>query len=294
MEPLEPAVLAAIGDLEFVARAIVDGSVSGLHRSPFHGYSAEFSQFRQYRPGDDLKYVDWKLFARTDRLYTKQYRETTNLSAQIVLDVSASMAFQGHGPVSKLDYGRLIAAALSYALLSQGDAAGLTAYAERIHTYVPPRAGTSQTRRLLVSLARVVPAGATATAAAIRRAIDLLDRRGLVIVISDLYDESDALDRELRRAARIGHDVALFHILARDEVDLGTSGPIEFEDMETGATLVAEIARERYAAAVEAFIGRWRARCTSLGIDFTQLFTDTPPSSALRAHFLKRLGEAQR
>ena len=125
---LDPALLNAIGDLELVARVTVDGTVSGLHRSPFHGYSAEFSQYRHYLPGDDLKYVDWKLFARTDRIYTKQYRETTNLPAQVAVDASASMAYQGSGPVSKLAYARLLAAALSHLVSGQGDAVGLVTF----------------------------------------------------------------------------------------------------------------------------------------------------------------------
>src|SRR5215831_12563545 len=122
------AALSAVADLELVSKRVVDGTIAGLHRSPFHGYSAEFSQYRHYRPGDDLKYVDWKLFARTDRIYTKQYRETTNMQAQVVVDASASMAFRGRGPVSKLDYARLMAAALSHLIAMQGDAIGLVTY----------------------------------------------------------------------------------------------------------------------------------------------------------------------
>ncbi len=132
---LDPAVLTALGDLELVARVIVDGMLSGLHNSPFHGYSAEFSQYRHYRPGDDLKYVDWKLFARTDRLYTKQYRETTNLVAQIMVDASRSMAFRGHAGAAKLDYARAAAAALAYLIAGQGDGVGLAVYDEAVRQY---------------------------------------------------------------------------------------------------------------------------------------------------------------
>ena len=141
MSLLDPALLTAIADLELVARVTVDGTISGLHRSPFHGYSAEFSQYRHYRSGDDLKYVDWKLFARTDRLYTKQYRETTNLVAQLALDASASMGFRGRAGVSKLEYGRLLAAALAHLTITQGDAFGLVVYDDGLRQFVPSRTG---------------------------------------------------------------------------------------------------------------------------------------------------------
>src|SRR5262245_1268636 len=209
---LDPVFLSSIGDLELVARVTVDGTISGLHRSPFHGYSAEFSQYRHYRPGDDLKYVDWKLLARTDRLYTKQYRETTNLMAQIAVDASASMSYSGAGDVSKLDYARLIAAALAHLIASQGDAAGLVVYDDAIRQYLPSRVGQPQLRALLVALARMQASGATAGGLALRRAIDLLKRRGLLLVVSDLYDEDDSVEQELRQAVTIGHEVAVFHV----------------------------------------------------------------------------------
>ena len=167
---LDPAVLSAIGDLELVARVTVDGTVSGLHRSPFHGYSAEFSQYRHYRPGDDLKYVDWKLFARTDRLYTKQYRETTNMPAQVAVDASASMAYQGTGPVSKLAYARLLAAAVSHLLSGQGDAVGLVTFADALRDYIPSRSGRLHLRRILVALTKLDASGTTSGANALRRA----------------------------------------------------------------------------------------------------------------------------
>ena len=183
---LDPRTLSSIADLEMVARVTVEGSVAGLHRSPFHGYSAEFSQYRHYRPGDDLKYVDWKLLARTDRIYTKQYRETTNLAGQMTLDASASMGYRDRAGTSKLEYARLLAAALSYLLASQGDAVGLVVYDRGVRQFVGSRRGQAHLRSLLVALSRVQPSGATSTAAALRRAAELLGRRGLMIVLSDI------------------------------------------------------------------------------------------------------------
>ena len=198
---LDPVLLSSIGDLELVARVVIDGTVSGLHRSPFHGYSAEFSQYRHYRAGDDLKYIDWKLFARTDRLYTKQYRETTDMVAEIAIDASASMAFRGRTGVTKIDYARLLAAALAHLISRQGDAVGLVVYDDGLRHYVPSRAGPSHLRRLLVALTKLEASGGTSAAGSLARAIDLLRRRGLLVIVSDLYDEDDAVERELKRAA---------------------------------------------------------------------------------------------
>src|SRR4051812_17645458 len=156
-----------------MTRATVEGLRQGLHRSPFHGYSAEFSQYRHYRPGDDLKYVDWKLFARTDRLHTKQFRETTNLAAQIALDASASMDYRGGAGVSKFDYARLLAAGVAHLLVRQGDAAGLVTYADTVRQYLPARGGQAHLRGLLLALGRERPSGATAAAPALSRTIDL-------------------------------------------------------------------------------------------------------------------------
>ncbi len=287
---LDPAVLSAIGDLELVAGVIVDGSVSGLHRSPFHGYSAEFSQYRHYRPGDDLKYVDWKLYARTDRVYTKQYRETTNLLAQVALDASASMAYRGASGVSKLEYARLLCAAIVHVIVRQGDGAGLVVYDDGVRAYVPSRSGAVHARRLLVTLARQQPSGATAAAASVRRAIDLLRRRGLLVIVSDLYDEDEEIERELRRAAGMGHEVAVFQVLTREEIEFPFGGQVEFEDLETGRTVLAAegAAGAAYRRAFEGFLERWRTRCSAYGIDYTRVTTDMPLEAALRGYLLKR------
>jgi uncharacterized protein (DUF58 family) len=289
---LDPALLTAIGDLELVARVTVDGSVAGLHRSPFHGYSAEFSQFRHYRPGDDLKYVDWKLLARTDRLYTRQYRETTNFAAQIALDTSGSMAFRGGGGVTKAEYARLLAAALAHLVSTQGDAIGLVAFSERVAHYLPSRTGPSHLRSLLLGLSKIQPGGGTAAGTALRRGIDLLRRRGVLFVISDLYDETDEVARELRRAGRIGHEVVIFHVLTRDELEFPYAGDVELEDLETGTRARAGggDAGTRYRAAFAAFLERWRARCLASGIGYTRVLTDQPLDAALRGYLVARGG----
>jgi uncharacterized protein (DUF58 family) len=286
---LDPVLLNAIGDLELVARVTVDGIASGLHRSPFHGYSAEFSQYRHYRPGDDLKYVDWKLLARTDRIYTKQYRETTNLIAQITVDASASMAYRGAAGISKIDYARLLAAALSHLVSSQGDSVGLAIYADGLKDYIAGRGGQAHLRRLLVTLTQMEAGGWTSTAPALRRANDLLKRHGLLVIISDLYDEGDAVQEELRRAMRIGHEVVVFQVLTREEVEFPFAGEVELEDLESGRTVLASPASAAvYRREVAAFLDRWRSRTAVDGIDYTLITTDTPLDHALRSYLLRR------
>ena len=292
---LDPVLLTALSDLELVARVTVDGTISGLHNSPFHGYSAEFSQYRHYRPGDDLKYVDWKLFARTDRLYTKQYRETTNLVAQVMVDASRSMAFGGRTGVTKLEYARLVAAALSHLIVGQGDAVGLAVFDDALRQYVPSRLGPSHLRAVLTALSKMQAAGGTSTAPALRRSVDLLKRRGLLLILSDLYDEDEAVENELRRAVRIGHEVAVFHILTRDELEFPFGRDVELEDLESGRTVLAGAgAAAAYRHTFADFLERWRARCARYHIDYTRILTDMPLDAALRGYLIRRTGSAAR
>ena len=281
-------VLAAICDLEFIARVTVEGALSGLHRSPFHGYSAEFSQYRHYRPGDDLKYVDWKLFARTDRFYTKQFRETTNARMQILLDGSASMGYRVAGGASKLEYARMLAGALAHLVAGQGDAVGLTIYDEQIRTHIGGRPGRSHLRSILTTLWNTTATGRSKPGAALRRAIDLFRSRGVLVHISDLYDDEDAVHSELRRAARMGHDVTVCHVLTPDEIEWRWDD-LELEDIETHERIVTgPRARDEYQARVAAFVSRWRERCAAEGIEYVLARTDAPLEGTLRSYLLQR------
>lgn len=278
---------AALRDLELLARATVEGLRQGLHRSPFHGYSAEFSQYRHYRPGDDLKYVDWKAFARSDRLYSRQFRETTNLSALFVIDVSGSMKF---GTPTKLRLSAATAAVLGTLVIDQGDAAGLLAIpAAGRAEYLPARSGRHHLRVFLASLARLTAAGIAPVAQSLRRAATLMRRRGLVVVLSDLYDEDDALT-ELRRLSRMGHDVIVVHTLGREEVHWPGGGAAEFEDLETGARLVAEptAVREQYERAINAFLSNIERTVRRDGVDYVRLFAGEPIEPPLRRLLLSR------
>jgi uncharacterized protein (DUF58 family) len=282
--PLDPALLAGIADLELVARIIVEGLVSGLHRSPFHGYSAEFSQYRHYRPGDDLKYVDWKLAARTDRLYTKQFRETTNMAATLVVDTSASMDF---GTLTKFRYAVLASAALAHLISTQGDAVGLVAAAGR---FIAPRTGRQHLRGVLAALSALEPRGPWPAGETIRRAAERMSRRGLLLVFSDFYDDEDRAFVELRRAARMGHEVVLFQILSRAELEFPYKTDVEFTDVETGRSVAvhAAVARREYKDGVTAFLERWRSRAGAEGFQYSLIVTDTPPDRALRTFLLAR------
>jgi uncharacterized protein (DUF58 family) len=283
--PCPPDVLAGIADLELVARIVVEGLVSGLHRSPFHGYSAEFIQYRRYRPGDDLKYVDWKLLARTDRVYTKQFRETTNLAASIVIDTSASMDFPA-GAVTKFRYAVIVAAALASVIAGQGDAAGLVAR----DAFLPPRSGRQHLRRLLALLASLTPGGVWGGAETVRRAADRLGRRGLLIVISDFYDDEQRMAGELRRAQRMGHDVAQLQVLTRDEIALPYGRDVEFADLESGDRIPVNpaLARRGYRDAIAEFLERTRSTALAEGRQHTLIVTDTAPERALRSFLLAR------
>jgi uncharacterized protein (DUF58 family) len=286
---LDPALLSAIDDLELVARLIVEGAMTGPHRSPFHGYSAEFSQYRSYRHGDDLRHLDWKLFARTNRLYTKQFRETTNMSVVIVLDASASMAFPDPG-VSKFRYAAMIAAALAHLITTQGDGVGLMTGRDEQLVYLPPKGGRAHLRSIVAELDRVEPGGAWHPDRVIGRAAQLLKRRGLLIVISDFYDVEDATLAEMKRVIRRGHEVAMLQVLSREEMTLPYRGAIEFEDLESGATRLLDVvgAERAYRDAVTMFLDRWRSEAHALGIDHVLFQTDTPPQDVLREYLLRR------
>jgi uncharacterized protein (DUF58 family) len=283
--PVEPASLA---DLELLARTTVEGVRHGLHRSPFHGYSAEFAQYRHYRPGDDLRHVDWKRFARSDRLYTRQFRETTNLAAVIVLDASRSMDFPDRGP-TKFAAARGAAAALAGLIADQGDAVGLFAQPDGQAAWVPPRSGRHHLHTLLAALARLSPGGAAPVGDAVRRAASLLRRRGLLVVLSDFYDAPASTD-ELRRAVRMGHEAIVVHVLAPGECRLDLPPQVEVEDLETGerVEVSARQASEAFARHVDAWRDAVRRAARAEGLDLLVLRTDAPVADQLRRFLVAR------
>jgi uncharacterized protein (DUF58 family) len=277
--------LQSLRDLELATRRTVEGLRQGLHRSPFHGFSAEFSQYRHYRPGDDLKYVDWKAFARTDRLYTRQFRETTNLSALFVIDVSRSMNFAG-----KFNLARQVTSVLGSLVLDQGDAAGVLAIDGRARL-VPPRSGHHHLRVFLTQIAQLAPSGDASLADALRQAAVVMKRRGLVVVVSDFYEEDECLP-QLRRLAHMGHDVVAIHTVARQELTLDAGGAAEFVDLESGRRLLVQPSEMRagYRVAVEQWIATVRDTITRDGMEYLQVVAGEPVEPVLRRFLMSRRG----
>ena len=282
-----PSELSSLRDLELVAKATVEGLRQGLHRSPFHGYSAEFSQYRHYRQGDDLKYVDWKAFGRTDRLYTRQFRETTNMSALFVVDVSRSMDFE-----RKFHLAKSVVAVLGTLVLDQGDAAGLVAVEERTH-YLPARSGHHHLTMFLSEVARLTPSGTTSVGAGLARAGALLKRRGLVVAVSDFYDDAEALV-EMRRLSRMGHEVVVVQTLSAEELMLPSHGAVEFVDAETNQTLVVqpELAQEQYRERVRAWLSSFEGAVRREGLGYLRLSTADVLERELRRFLSARAGAA--
>jgi uncharacterized protein (DUF58 family) len=289
MSPLSPTVVAAIDDLELAARLVVEGLRTGGHRSPFNGYTTEFRQHRPYRAGDDLKYLDWKLFARSDRLYTRQFRETTNLSVMLVLDTSASMVYPDQG-LTKARYATVVAAALAYLVSEQGHAVGMMSMTHDSLTYVPARGGRPHLRTLLARLDRASFEGSWDPARTIARGAQLLQRRGVVIVLSDFYDAEVETQREMRRVARRGHDVAMLQLMSPVELTMPFTGQVELEDAESAHRQLVDAGAlaASYNAQVKAFLDRCRLNARRDGIDYALLTTDIPPEQALRDYLLRR------
>jgi uncharacterized protein (DUF58 family) len=282
-------VVTAIEDLELAARLVVEGLRAGSHRSPFHGYSSEFQQHRPYRAGDDLKYLDWKLLARTDRLYTRQFRETTSMSVMLVLDGSASMAFPDSGS-TKWRYASVVAASLAHLVVSQGDAVGLLAMAGGRITYLPAKGGRPHLRSLIATVDRLEPEGTWSPARGISRGAELLKRRGVVIVLSDFQDAEEATHRELRRIASHGHDVAMLQVIAPDESEFPYRGDLEFEDLETREKRLidASSSASEYRRAFTGFLERSQRNAARDNVDYALMRTDTPPGLALRDFLMRR------
>jgi uncharacterized protein (DUF58 family) len=290
--------LQALRDLELATKTTVEGLRQGLHRSPFHGYSAEFSQYRHYRPGDDLKYVDWKLFGRTDRFYTRQFRETTNLAALFVIDVSRSMNYpgtrdQGSGIRTKFALAQSVAAILGTLVLDQGDAAGVLAVDDRAH-YVPPRSGHHHLRVFLSELSGLQAIGTTTVSEALRRTTAILKRRGLVVVLSDLYEDATAVS-QIRRLSRMGHDVIVVHTLAPQELTFDVGGAAEFVDLENGGTLTLQPStiRDSYLSKVQAWLRDIERELRRDGVEYLRVSTGDPLEPALRRFLVLRRSAAR-
>ena len=288
---LDPATLAQLGGIDIVARHVVHGFLLGLHRSPNRGFSAEFAELRAYRPGDDLRTLDWRMYTRSDRFYVKQYEEETNLRAHLLIDASESMAWSSRaGLPSKLWYAKHLAAALSLILIRQGDIVGLVAFRDRIVRQVRARGGKVHWRMLLRHLHALESGGRTDAESVLRKVAMRLRRKGLVVLISDLLLEPAETAKALKYLQHTGHEVLVFHLVDPGERDLPTTGETRFVDPETGESLQVSVAdmRRQYRSAVEDAVAEWTNVLTSRGIAYATIGTDEPLSRALRFYLWKR------
>lgn len=290
--PLDPEVLERLSGLELKARAIVEGTISGLHRSPFRGFSVEFAEHREYVPGDDIRFLDWKVFGKTDRLYLKRYEEETNLEATLLVDTSASMGFAraDGGGVSKLAYARLGAAALAYLIAQQQDAAGLVLFDSELRAQLPARTGPAHVRELFQRLEAARPAGTTGVGRALLEASEAVRRRSVVVLFSDLLDDPREVLRGLRHLRQRGHDVLLFHVLAHEEVAFPFTRMSRFEGLEDASRLVADPVslRTAYIAELEGFRRMLRRACLANRIDLVELDTSQQLAVVLAAYLAQR------
>ncbi len=286
---LDPAVIARLGTLELKARTIVEGFLSGLHRSPFKGFSVEFAEYRQYMPGDDLATIDWKVYARSDRFYVKKFEEETNLDCHLMIDVSASMAY-GSGGMTKFEYAACLAASLGYLMNRQRDAVGLTAFDDAIVEMLPASAKPGHLRSLLITLDRLRLGASTNVSKPLHQLADALTRRGMVVLISDLLDDPESVIRGLKHFRYRGTDVIVFHVLDVDEVRFPFERATRFEDLETGDEVMAVpgVVREHYLREMGTLLERYRRDLGSTGIDYHLLTTDQPLELALLAYLSTR------
>jgi uncharacterized protein (DUF58 family) len=286
---IDPAVLTRISSLELVARTVVEGFVAGLHRSPHLGFSVNFAEYRPYRPGDDIRKIDWKVFARLDRFFVKEFEGETNTSIHLLLDCSRSMAYRNRG-IRKLEYGQFLAASLGYFAFKQRDGVGFVAYDDQVKDFVPARGSMGHLNTVLHAIERTSPANRTEFLKPLADVAERLRRRGIVVVVSDLYDEPTRVMDGLRRLSCRGNDVIVFHLLYPVELDFDFAGSAQFVDMETGAEMhvVPEILKPEYRRIVREQTTYYERECQKERIDYALLDTGAPLDHALFTYLLRR------
>jgi uncharacterized protein (DUF58 family) len=287
---LDLAALARIRSLELRAKSVVEGLWRGMHRSPYHGFSVEFSEYRAYVQGDDPRYMDWKVMARSDRCFIKKFEDETNLRFHLVVDHSRSMDFGS--PMTKADYAATLAATLAMFLMQQGDAVGLTTFGQGLQEHIPPRNRPGHLRRLMHELEKPAPSGATALDLSVRQLADLLGRRGMICIISDLLAPIEKLESQLGLLGAMGHEVVLFHVMDRAEIDFPFEKGAHFLDAETGAERFIDpaSARQTYLARLTDHRNQVKSACERQGIEYLWTPSDTPLERALFDFLSRRQG----
>ena len=287
---LDPEVLARISSLEILARTVVEGFISGLHRSPFTGFSTEFAEYRQYMPGDDLRYLDWKLLGRTDRYYIKKYRADTNTRFFLLVDSSGSMKYSS-GAVSKLQYAKMLAASLAYLVNKQNDPVGLIAFDETIRVQVPAQSRAGHLRTIFGNLEQLNPGHETQLSKSLHEAADRITKRSVVIIISDFYDDAEALIEAMQHLSFKGHNVIAFHVLDKNEIEFNFDESVLLEDCETAEQLhvLPDVLAEGYRATFQKHLDRVREGAINNRVEYELLTTNKPLDYALFSFLSRRM-----
>lgn len=287
---LKPDVIRTVARLDLRARFIVEGFLSGLHASPFHGFSVEFSEHRRYSAGDDPKDIDWLVYAKTDRFYVKKYQAETNITGYLLMDLSESMAYTFRQQLTKFDYSICLAAALSYLMIHQQDPVGLITFDEKLRHSLPARSKRTQLGTILALLSKLKPTGPTDIAASLRAVAAMIRHRSLIMLFSDLLTEPEPVLSALRLLRHAGHDIIVFHVLDEAEVRFPFDGLVDLKDPETQQSLIldADGMRADYLDALSQLIGDYRKACLSAGIDYVTLDTSMPFDKALLEYLSQR------
>ncbi|HXT58928.1 MAG TPA: DUF58 domain-containing protein [Pirellulales bacterium] len=289
---LNPQTLSRLEGLELRARLIVEGYVSGVHRSPYHGFSIEFAEHREYAPGDDLRYVDWKVFGKTDKVYLKQYEEETNLVSYLLLDTSESMRYQSEGAaLSKLEYAQCIAGALSYLILQQQDSVGLVTFDKEIRALIRASSNPSHLKSLLHVMEQSAAERKTATGPIFHDLAERLKKRGIVVVLSDLFDDVPSMLAGLKHFRHRRHEVILFHVLDPSELDFPFHQPTLFKGLEEWPAVLVDPRglRKAYLAEFQKFVHAVKLGCRKERIDYVEMRTDQPLDVALSSYLSSRM-----
>lgn len=287
---LKPEVVAKLANMELVARLVVEGFITGLHKSPYHGFSVEFAEHRQYMPGDEIKHIDWKIYGRTDRYYIKEFEEETNLKSYVILDASRSMAYSSDNRMTKLEYASYTAAALAYLMVQQRDAVGLTVFDEKIRTYMPPHATKSYLKQILKYLELLEGSNKTGTARSLHEIAERIKRRGLIIILSDLFDKPDEVTSAFKHFRHKKNEVIVMQVLDPLERSFAFGRDAIFKDMETAEELTTQPyhIQRAYREEMLKFIEGYKKECRENNIDYVLLDTATPFDVALFEYLSKR------
>lgn len=288
---LDPQIISKFSNLELKARLVVEGFMVGLHKSPYHGFSVEFSQHRPYMQGDDLKKVDWKVYGKTEKYFIKQFEEETNLKSYIILDTSKSMDFKSGNNISKLNYSVILASALAYIMIKQQDSVGLALYAEKINKILPPKASSAYLQEILKNLSSIVAAQKTQTANSLDELAEKIKRRGLVIIISDFFDEVDRVIKSLKKFSYKKNEVIVFQILDPIERSFAFGKDAIFKDIETAEELTTQPfqIQQAYKEAMNEFTGKIKRECLNSNFDYNLIETSNPFDKALLSFVQKRV-----